>query len=531
MAEHAPDELAVWAARTPERMAVIFPQSGRMMSFRALDEEARRLAGAFIAAGLAEGDMIAVLLENRPEIFTIAWAARRAGLHYAMLNTHLRPREIAALLEDCGAKLVIASAATAPLLEPLAAEARRRTLLWADAEPAAEGGAWLADWIAAHPHPAPLPPRAVGREFLYSSGTTGRPKGILRPLLPAETRGVPQPGDLLFDRLLAPDENSVYLSPAPLYHAAPHVYSLYFLSRGAPVVALEKFIPEDALAAIERYRVTHSQWVPTMFVRLLALPEAVRNAYDLSSHKKAVHAAAPCPIHVKERMIGWWGPILAEYYAGSERIGTTWIESDEWLTHKGSVGRAISGEVHILDEEGRELPPGEVGTVWFAGATPFVYHNAPEKTAATFNERGWATLGDLGHLDEEGYLYLSDRRADLILSGGVNVYPAEIESVLLEHPLIADAAAVGVPDPDLGEVVLAIVQAVADPALVGLSAEAVIAFCRDRLASIKCPRVVVFVEALPRTPTGKLLRRELKERYRGFFASAMASEMRESSPL
>jgi long-chain acyl-CoA synthetase len=225
------------------------------------------------------------------------------------------------------------------------------------------------------------------------------------------------------------------------------------------------------------------------------------------------------------------GPILAEYYAGSERIGTTWIESDEWLTHKGSVGRAISGEVHILDEEGRELPPGEVGTVWFAGATPFVYHNAPEKTAATFNERGWATLGDLGHLDEEGYLYLSDRRADLILSGGVNVYPAEIESVLLEHPLIADAAAVGVPDPDLGEVVLAIVQAVTDPALVGLSAEAVIAFCRDRLASIKCPRVVVFVEALPRTPTGKLLRRELKERYRGFFASAMASEMRESSPL
>jgi|BEDMetMinimDraft_2_1075160.scaffolds.fasta_scaffold00377_5 long-chain acyl-CoA synthetase len=511
------DELAAWAAKTPDRPAVIFPQSGRMKTFRDLDEEANRLAQAFIARGLAAGDMIAVLLENRPEIFTIAWAARRAGLYYAMLNTHLRPREIAALLDDCTPRLLIASTLTAPAIDPLVQAAKGRLLLWTDAAPEAAGGEEYAAWLARHPLPAPLPPRPVGREFLYSSGTTGRPKGILRPLLPPEQRGLPQPGDLLFDRLLAPDETSVYLSPAPLYHAAPHVYSLYFLSRGAPVVVLEKFLPEDALAAIERYRVTHSQWVPTMFVRLLALPEAVRAAYDLSSHRKAVHAAAPCPLHVKERMIAWWGPILAEYYAGSERIGTTWIETPEWLTHKGSVGRAVSGEVHILDEEGRELPPGEVGTVWFAGAAPFTYHNAPEKTAATFNERGWATLGDLGYLDAEGYLYLSDRRADLILSGGVNVYPAEIESVLLEHPLIADAAAVGIPHPDLGEVVLAVVQAVEDPLLVGLSEEAVIAFCRERLASIKCPRRVVFVETLPRTPTGKLLRRELKEHYRSVF--------------
>lgn len=524
------DELALWAAKTPDRPAVIFPQSGRMKTFGALDEEANRLAQAFIAQGLGAGDMIAVLLENRPEIFTIAWAARRAGLYYAMLNTHLRPREIAALLDDCDPRLILASRTTAPSLDSPAQLAKGRSLLWMEAEAAAEGGEELATWLRRHPLPASLPPRPVGREFLYSSGTTGRPKGILRPLLPPEARGVAQPGDLLFDRLLGADETSVYLSPAPLYHAAPHVYCLYFLSRGAQVVALEKFLPEDALAAIERHRVTHSQWVPTMFVRLLALPEAVRGAYDLSSHKKAVHAAAPCPVHVKERMIAWWGPILAEYYAGSERIGTTWIESAEWLTRKGSVGRAVSGEVHILDEEGRELPPGEVGTVWFAGAAPFVYHHAPEKTAATFNERGWATLGDLGWLDAEGYLYLSDRRADLILSGGVNVYPAEIESVLLEHPLIADAAAVGIPDADLGEVVLAVIQPVDDPVLIGLSGEAVIAFCRERLAGIKCPRRVVFVEALPRTPTGKLLRRELKERYRDLFGPEPGTSL-QGAPL
>ena len=547
------DELECWAARHPEKSAVIFPQSARARDFATLDGNANRLAQGLIGRGLEPGAMVAVLLENRPEIFEIAWAARRAGLYYAMLNTHLRPREIAYLLGDCGAALLFVSRALLALVPP-EWRARRSIVCLASPSSAAEEGdaaplysydALLASsarpaslperpvgreflyssdsydaLLASNPRPAPLPERPVGREFLYSSGTSGRPKGIRFPLLAAAQRGVMQPGEKLLDQTLRFGADSVYLSPAPLYHAAPHVYSLHAMSRGKTVIALEKFEPETALSAIQRYRVTHSQWVPTMFVRMLALPEIVRAQYDLSSHTRAIHAAAPCPIHVKERMIAWWGPILVEYYAGSERIGTTLIESAAWLAHKGSVGRAIYGTIHILDEDGNDLPPGEVGGIWFEGTGGFAYHNDPEKTRASYNARGFATLGDLGSLDAEGYLYLSDRRSDLIISAGANVYPAEIESVLLEHPLIADAAAIGVPDEDQGEVVLAAIEPVASPESIGLTPGAIIAFCREHMASIKCPRHVVFLERLPRTPTGKLLRRELKERFRSEMAPA-----------
>ncbi len=521
------DELECWAARHPEKSAVIFPQSARARDFATLDGNANRLAQGLIGRGLEPGAMVAVLLENRPEIFEIAWAARRGGLYYAMLNSHLRAREIAYLLADCGAALLFVSRA---LLALVPAEWRARWPIVCLASPSSEAEAGDAAplysydsydaLLASNPRPAPLPERPVGREFLYSSGTSGRPKGIRFPLLAAAQRGVTQPGEKLLDQTLRFGADSVYLSPAPLYHAAPHVYSLHAMSRGKTVIALEKFEPETALSAIQRYRVTHSQWVPTMFVRMLALPEIVRAQYDLSSHTRAIHAAAPCPIHVKERMIAWWGPILVEYYAGSERIGTTLIESAAWLAHKGSVGRAIYGTIHILDEDGNDLPPGEVGGIWFEGTGGFAYHNDPEKTRASYNARGFATLGDLGFLDAEGYLYLSDRRSDLIISAGANVYPAEIESVLLEHPLIADAAAIGVPDEDQGEVVLAAIEPVASPESIGLTPGAIIAFCREHMASIKCPRHVVFLERLPRTPTGKLLRRELKERFRSEMAPA-----------
>ena len=520
MGERQADELHAWAARTPDKSALLFPQSGGEESFASLDAAANRLAQALIGLGLDAGDMIAVLLENRPEIFTIAWAARRAGLYYAMLNTHLRPRELAYLIEDSGARLLITSSA---LLAEVPGEARRRVpVILVDGDAGARALS-LAALIAPYAAGAPLPERPIGREFLYSSGTSGLPKGILHALLPADQRGRPQPGERGIEMALRLGAENIYLSPAPLYHAAPHAYSLFVLSRGGSVVVLEKFTPEAALAAIARYRVTLSQFVPTMFIRLLALPAEVRARYDISSLRRVIHAAAPCPVHVKEKMIAWWGPILVEYYAGSERIGLTLIEPEDWLTHKGSVGRAVVGEIHILDEDGRELPPGEVGGIWFANVPRFAYHHAPEKTASSFNERGYATYGDLGMLDAEGYLYLSDRRSDLILSGGSNVYPAEIESVLLEHPLIADAAAVGIPDPDLGEVVLAVVQPVAAPESIGLTPEAVIAFCRERMATVKCPRVAVFMEKLPRTPTGKLLRRELKEKYRSEMAPAARS--------
>ena len=291
------------------------------------------------------------------------------------------------------------------------------------------------------------------------------------------------------------------------------------LTRGMTVVMLRRFDPERALAAIERYRVSHSQWVPTMFVRLLALPEATRDRYNLSSHRRAIHAAAPCPVHVKQRMIEWWGPIVVEYYGGSESVGLTFITAEDWLARPGSVGRPLGGVlVHILDADGAELPKGEVGGIWFSNFTArFEYHNAPEKTAAAYNDRGWATYGDLGHVDDAGFLYLSDRRTDLILSGGVNVYPAEIESVLLRHPAVADAAAIGIPDDDLGEVVQAVVQ-VRDTG--APDAGELLAFCLDHLGRMKAPRAIDIVERLPRTEAGKLLRRELKQLYGARAASA-----------
>ncbi|MFN7306436.1 MAG: AMP-binding protein, partial [Acetobacteraceae bacterium] len=354
--------------------------------------------------------------------------------------------------------------------------------------------------------------RPIGREFLYSSGTTGLPKGIRRPLIPFADRHKPE-FDMSWKGFYGFDVDTVYLSPAPLYHAAPNRYVQRTIDGGGTAVITRKFDAASCLALIEKYHVTHSQWVPTMFVRLLALPDAVRNAFDLSSHRCAIHAAAPCPIPVKQAMLDWWGPIIREYYAGSEGIGVCFIDSEIWLRKPGSVGRPAYGAVHILDEEGRALPPGEIGRIWFEGGARFAYHNDPEKTAAAYNDQGWATLHDLGWLDAEGFLFLSDRRADLILSGGVNIYPAEIEAVLGLHPAVAEAAVIGVPDAELGERPRALVVPRHDAANAAL-ADAIIAHCRAHLGSLKIPVAVDFLEALPRSEAGKLLRRVLKERFR-----------------
>ncbi|MFC7688417.1 AMP-binding protein [Paeniroseomonas aquatica] len=348
----------------------------------------------------------------------------------------------------------------------------------------------------------------MGREFLYSSGTTGLPKGIRRPLLPFEQRDAPM-WDMNWKALYGFDTGTVYLSPAPLYHAAPIGYVSRTLLEGGTAVILRKFDAAQCLAVIEQNRVTHSQWVPTMFHRLLALPEDVRRGHDLSSHRCAIHAAAPCPVPVKRAMIDWWGPIVWEYYAGSEGVGTTVISSAEWLRKPRSVGRPVNGvRVHITGEDGEELPPGETGSIRFEGGPRFAYHNAPEKTAACFDARGWATLGDLGWLDEDGYLFLSDRRADLILAGGVNLYPAEVEAVLMQHPAVAEVAVVGVPHPEMGEQVHAVIVARGPVAAAELEA-----WCREKLSGLKRPKSFEFVEELPRSEAGKLLRRILKERY------------------
>ncbi len=504
------DQLAQWARQVPDRVAAHFPDLGTSIRFDALDARANRAAQWLIALGLQPGDGIALMLDNRPEFLELAFACRRAGLYYTPLSIHLRPHEVAHVLADSGAKLLVAS----PVLEGLAAALVQEGAIGDRIRVATGEG--LPGYeryeagLARFPEPAPLPERPVGREFLYSSGTTGLPKGIRRALVPHANRQAPE-WDMTWKTLYGFAPGMVYLSPAPLYHAAPHTYVRRTISEGGTAVIMGKFEPEKALACIERYRVTHSQWVPTMFVRLLALPAEVRARHDLSSHRMAFHAAAPCPIPVKRAMIDWWGPIIREYYAGSESVGTTVTSSAEWLARPGTVGRPVNGvTVHICGEDGEECGPREVGRIYFEGAPRFAYHNDPAKTAAAYNERGWGTLGDLGWVDEEGWLYLSDRRADLILSGGVNIYPAEIEATLIQHPDVGEVAVVGVPNPDLGEQVHAVIvpRPGTNPDAASLNA-----FSHERLSGMKRPRSWEFVDELPRSEAGKLLRRILKERY------------------
>ena len=494
--------VAHWAAVTPDKPACVFPDLGEALTFAALDRRATQAAHWLLGLGLPAGATIAVLLDNRPAMFELAFAAERAGLYYAPLGTHLRSAEIGYILDDSQSRLLV----TTPELRGAVPE-RPGLAVFVVGSRGADGY----DALVAAQGTGPLPSRPVGRAVLYSSGTTGQPKGIVRPMLPAEARALPLPVTAAIAHMRA-DAGTIYLSAGPLYHAAPHYFSLQVMREGGTVVAPRRFDAAETLALIERYGVTHGQWVPTMFARMLALPDAVRARHELGSLTRAIHAAAPCPIPVKDRMIAWWGPVLFEYYSGSEAVGSTGIESMDWLRHKGSVGRAIGGTVHIVDDTGDELPAGEVGMIWFGGLPSFEYLNAPEKTRAAVDARGWGTYGDIGHVDAEGYLYLSDRRTDLILSGGVNVYPQEVETMLAEHPAVADVAVVGVPDADLGEQVKAVV-ALHD----GFEAtmDELLAFCRARLSGVKCPKSVDVVDSLPRSEAGKLLRRVLKERYRG----------------
>src|SRR5690606_18528510 len=359
----------------------------------------------------------------------------------------------------------------------------------------------------------PLDEEVEGAWMFYSSGTTGRPKGILQPLSGAPFGSALPALATAMQLMWGFSGDTRYLCPAPLYHAAPLGWTTSVQRLGGTAVVMERFDAEEALALIERHRITHAQLVPTHFVRMLKLPEERRRAYDLSSLQLAIHAAAPCPVEVKEQMLEWWGPIVHEYYARSEGNGLCAIGPEEWLEHRGSVGRPIGATVHILDEEGNELPPGEPGQVWFESGTVFEYHNDPAKTASAFNDKGWSTLGDVGYLDEDGYLYLTDRISHMIISGGVNIYPQEVENLLTMHPAVADVAVIGVPDPEMGEQVKAVVQP-ADPSQAGPELEAeLIAACRERLAGYKCPKSVDFVDELPRLPTGKLLKRELRQRY------------------
>ena len=486
--------------------------AGKVITFAELEERANRLAHFWRAAGLCEGDTVAVIMENNEHVHAVMWAARRSGLYYALINTHLTAAEAAYIVDNSGAKAVIGSRATRPVCEQLAEHlpgGLPSRLVIADGD--------LAGWqrypeCVADQLATPIPDEREGDLLQYSSGTTGRPKGIRRALphvAPAEAPNILAP--LL--NAVGITGDSVYLSPAPLYHTAPSFWSMAVQSLGGTTVVMEKFDPEYALECIQRYGITHGQFVPAMFVRMLKLPELVRNSYDVSSLQRVVHAAAPCPVDIKKQMIQWWGPIIDEYYASSEAVGASFIRAEDWLSHPGSVGRPLVGVPHILGENGEELSPGEPGEIYYGGGHSFQYLNDDPKTAAAHGAHGWVTVGDVGYLDHDGYLYLTDRRHHMIISGGVNIYPQEAEDLLISHPKVLDAAVFGIPDDEMGQSVKGVVQSV-DPAdVTDEFAVELLEWLRNRLAHYKCPRSLSFEEQLPRTDTGKLYKQQLVDRY------------------
>jgi acyl-CoA synthetase (AMP-forming)/AMP-acid ligase II len=510
-----PVHIGAHSRRAPDKAAVVEAATGRVRTYAELEDRSARVAHVLAAAGIAEGGRVAALLGNELEYFDVAWATQRSGLYLTPVNWHLTANEAGYIIGDCEAQALVTSPSLIDLAGPGLDQLRPPALRLATGDTGSTPAGFDAlEAALAASSAEPLRPEMEGSLMFYSSGTTGRPKGIRRPWRPVPY-GTMQAIEQLMAFGYGFDPDTTYLCPAPLYHAAPIGWSMGTQRLGGTVVVMERFDPLETLRLIERYQVTHLQMVPTMFVRLLKLDAAERGRYDLSSLRYVIHAAAPCPVEVKAQMLDWWGPIIYEYYSSSEGAGFTAIGPDEWRARPGSVGRAVLGVAHIVDEDGHELPAGEIGTIYFEGAAPFEYHHDPVKTAEAFNAQGWTTVGDLGWLDPDGYLYLSDRRTNLILSGGVNIYPQEIENELVLHPAVADVAVIGVADPEMGQQVKAVVQP-ADPAAAGPELEAeLIDFCRQRLAAFKCPRSVDFVDELPRLPTGKLAKRLLMDRYAG----------------
>ncbi len=493
-----------------ERAAVIVPSAGITVTHTELLDRSRRVARLLFDRGLRHGDHIAILLTNSHHYFEIAWAAQRSGLYYTPVNSHLTAAEAAYIVSDCEAKALFSSTALSDTAVGLARALPEGVHCYSVDGPV-NGFEHLGDALIGIPDD-PAVAETEGAPMFYSSGTTGRPKGIVRPLS-GEPFPTASPLAGLMEAAYRFDADSTYLSPAPLYHAAPLAWSMETQRLGGTVVLMEHFDAQRALELISEHRITNAQFVPTMFVRMLKLPDEVRGRADLTSLRAAIHAAAPCPPDVKQAMIEWWGPIIEEYYAGSEGNGFCAISSADWLTHRGSVGRAMRGTVHIVGDDGEECPTGETGVVYFEGGGDFEYHNDAAQTTESRDPRGWSTLGDVGRLDADGYLYLTDRKSHMIIAGGVNIYPQEVEDVLAMHPAVFDVAVIGVPHPELGEEVKGVVQVAADVTPDSLLASELIAYCQQHLAKYKCPRSIDFVDDLPRLPTGKLAKRLLRDRY------------------
>ncbi|NWL19176.1 acyl-CoA synthetase [Pseudomonas umsongensis] len=500
----------IHARTTPDKPACILTSSNQILTYGELDELANQGAHLLRSLGLERGDTVAVLLENGFDIFTVAWATQRCGLYLTAISCKSSAADLAYIISNSGAKVLIASDALASVAEQAFIQAGLEGLHLFSSAP---GRTPFIQARADQPTTA-IKDACAGCDMLYSSGMTGRPKGV-KPQLPEGPIDEQTPLMRMGQSLYGMDADSVYLSTSPLYHAAPLRWAMVIHRLGGTVVIMDRYDAEQALILIERHRVTHSTFVPTHFVRMLKLPEEVRTGHDYSSLRAVVHAAGPCPVPVKQAMIDWWGPIIHEYYSGTEMCGITALDSAQWLSKPGSVGRAVLGVVKIVGADGQEVPPGTPGDIYFADGPRFEYHNDPEKTRQAYNDRGWATLNDIGWLDEDGYLFLTDRKSFMIISGGVNIYPQEIENLLITHPDVEDVAVIGAPDEEMGERVVAIVQprigVVTSPEL----GEALRRFVREALGGVKCPQQFDFRAELPREPTGKLMKRLLKAEYEG----------------
>lgn len=501
------------ALARPEQPAIIMASTGETITFKQLDERSNQVAQLLRTQGLQRGDHMAFLFDNHPRFFEVVWGAARAGLYFTPISYYLQPDEIEYIINNCHAKILVVAEKFSDKIKPILDKLPEVKVCYM-VDGVQPGFQSWEQATAAMPTAA-IADESEGREMLYSSGTTGRPKGIKFPL---SEGGLGEPQDIVrsigLAQFMGVNHETISLSTSPLYHSAPLGFVMGSHRLGSTVVIMEKFDEEKTLQLIEKYKVSYSQWVPTMFVRLLKLPEEIRNKYDMSSMKLAIHGAAPCPMEVKEKIINWWGPVLWEFYSGSERNGIFMISSPEWLAHKGSVGKCVDAQVHIVDDEtGEELPVGQIGTIYCSKGAQFDYHGDEEKKKSITIRDGWTTIGDVGYLDADGYLYLTDRKSYMIISGGVNVYPQETEDCLINHPKVFDVAVFGVPHEEMGEEVKAVVQP-ANWADVGPELEKeLIEYCRSKISAIKCPRSIDFEQELPREETGKLKKRLIKDRY------------------
>jgi len=498
-----------------DQPAFIMAQSGETVTYAELEARTNQLAHFLRSRGLKRLDHYAIFMENNARYLECCGAGERAGLYFTCINSFLTPQELAYIINNSESKVLIFSEEKrAVAIEALSQCPKVEVALVVNGP--GDGNRILNfDDALASMSTTPIADESVGTAMLYSSGTTGQPKGIIRPL-PEQPPSQQLPLFDFLQKLWRYREGLVYLSPAPLYHSAPQAAVNLVIRNGGTAIIMENFDPEHYLQLVEKYRPTHSQLVPTMFSRMLKLPRAAREGHDLSSLEVVIHAAAPCPSQVKEQMIEWWGPIIHEYYGATEGLGFAACDSAQWLAHRGTVGKVMLGDLHVLDEEMKPCPKGTSGTLWFKTATPFEYFNDPAKTAdARSPDATMSTVGDVGYVDDDGFLYLTDRATFMIVSGGVNIYPQECENLLITHPKIADAAVFGIPNEDLGEEVKAVVQVMPGiPASSALSDE-LIAFCAKHLSRQKCPRSVDFEAELPRLPTGKLYKRLLRDRYWG----------------